>query len=415
MSNAAANPKTAKLSWRSIGPGIMVAATGVGAGDVIAAAIAGANYGHAILWAAVVGAVLKFTLNEGLARWQLATGETLLEGWMTRLPKVITWYFLLYLVLWSLFVGAALIAACGLAGHALMPQLSVPMWGLIHTLAAMVLVLTGRYAVMEAVMKWFIALMFLTVMICAAALAPPIGEVLSGLLIVSVPEGSVAWIMGVIGGVGGTVTVLSYGYWIREKGMQGSEHLPTVKLDLGVGYLLTGGFGIAVMVITAGLDVAAVSGNTMALVVAESLGEVLGSFGKWAFLIGFWAAVFSSMIGVWQGVPYIFADYMRLRGQEREAPVDQTRTRAYRGFLVYLGLAPLLLMQYKPAELVKFYAVVGAAFMPFLALLILFMNNKIAWVAALRNDWKRNLVLGLALALFAFLMITKLMRELGLA
>ncbi len=69
------------LRLRGLGPGIVIAATGLGAGDLIAASVAGANYGIALLWAAMVGALLKFTLNEGLARWQLATGTTLLEGW----------------------------------------------------------------------------------------------------------------------------------------------------------------------------------------------------------------------------------------------------------------------------------------------------------------------------------------------
>ncbi|MCG8606498.1 Nramp family divalent metal transporter, partial [bacterium] len=70
--------------WRGhlavIGPGIAIAATGVGAGDMVAAAVSGARYGFAVIWAAAAGALLKFVLNEGLARWQLATGTTLLEG-----------------------------------------------------------------------------------------------------------------------------------------------------------------------------------------------------------------------------------------------------------------------------------------------------------------------------------------------
>ena len=61
---------------KNIGPGIVVAATGVGAGDMIAASVAGAKYGTVIIWAAIVGAVIKFVLNEGMARWQLATGTT---------------------------------------------------------------------------------------------------------------------------------------------------------------------------------------------------------------------------------------------------------------------------------------------------------------------------------------------------
>ena len=48
---------------QKIGPGIVVVATGVGAGDMIAASVAGAKYGTIILWAAVVDAVVKFFLN----------------------------------------------------------------------------------------------------------------------------------------------------------------------------------------------------------------------------------------------------------------------------------------------------------------------------------------------------------------
>ncbi|MCG8668777.1 MAG: Nramp family divalent metal transporter, partial [Pseudomonadales bacterium] len=77
-----------KDKWSGIGPGIMVAATGVGAGDVVTAAVAGARYGYLILWAALIGAILKWSLNEGLARWQLATGTTLLEGWIRHMPRV---------------------------------------------------------------------------------------------------------------------------------------------------------------------------------------------------------------------------------------------------------------------------------------------------------------------------------------
>ena len=63
-----------------IGPGILVAATGVGAGDLATATFTGTKLGLAILWAVVLGAFFKFVLNEGLTRWQLATGDTLLEG-----------------------------------------------------------------------------------------------------------------------------------------------------------------------------------------------------------------------------------------------------------------------------------------------------------------------------------------------
>ena len=92
-------PKKANL-FAIIGPGLLVAATGIGAGDLATASFAGSILGTAVLWAAVVGAFLKFVVTEGLARWQLATGTTLLEGWVHRLPRFISIYFFIYLLLW---------------------------------------------------------------------------------------------------------------------------------------------------------------------------------------------------------------------------------------------------------------------------------------------------------------------------
>ena len=96
----------------TIGPGIAIAATGVGAGDLLAAMLAGADFGTALVWVVVVGAVLKLGLNEGVARWQLATGTTLLEGWCRHLGWPLKFYFFAYLVLWSFIVAGGLMSAC---------------------------------------------------------------------------------------------------------------------------------------------------------------------------------------------------------------------------------------------------------------------------------------------------------------
>ncbi len=64
-------------TWFSaVAPGILLAATGVGAGDLLTAGMAGSEVGLSVLWAALVGAMLKWTLSEGIARWQMATGTS---------------------------------------------------------------------------------------------------------------------------------------------------------------------------------------------------------------------------------------------------------------------------------------------------------------------------------------------------
>src|SRR3712207_7600469 len=58
-----------------------MAATGVGAGDMVSSLNAGTVYGTIFLWAIIVGALVKFYLTEGIGRWYMATGRTILDGW----------------------------------------------------------------------------------------------------------------------------------------------------------------------------------------------------------------------------------------------------------------------------------------------------------------------------------------------
>jgi Mn2+/Fe2+ NRAMP family transporter len=104
-----------------IGPGLLIAATGVGAGDLAGGAFAGSKLGLAILWAVFLGAFFKYVLTEGLTRYQLSTEKTLLEGLFSKYGKPIEIFFFVYLLVWTFMVGSALISASGVAAHALFP------------------------------------------------------------------------------------------------------------------------------------------------------------------------------------------------------------------------------------------------------------------------------------------------------
>lgn len=400
-------------SIKTIGPGIVIAATGVGAGDLIAASVSGARYGTAILWAAVIGAIIKYVINENLARWQLVTGTTLLEGWIQKLPRFVSFYFLLYLLVWSFIVAGALISATGLAAHAIIPSIPVEVWGVIHSLAAVIIVWFGAYRHIERIMKLLIIIMFVVVIVCAAMLLPPASELLAGIFMPSLPDGSIVFVLGVIGGVGGSVTVMSYGYWIREKQWSGSKYIPQCRIDLSVAYILTGLFGLAVMIIAAGVQPEVVKGSKMILAVAEHLESSVGEYGKWLFLFGFWGAVFSSMIGVWDGVPYLFTDYI-YASKKPAAPINTThysKTPYYRFYLLYLAIPPMILLSFgKPVWIVVIYSVAGAFFMPFLAVLLIYMNNRPQWLLSFRNSYTMNAILIISILLFSYLLIEKTVR-----
>lgn len=283
-------------------------------------------------------------------------------------------------------------------------------WGAAQSLLAVGLVYLGGFAIVERVMKLLVGLMFLVVLIGTIAVAPDWTEVLSALFLPRLPAGAdaILFVFALIGGIGGSLTILCYAYWLREKRAMGAVTLSEIRLDLGVAYGLTALFGIAIIIIAAGVNPADVKGYGLVISIATELGRILGPFGQWSFLLGFWGAVFSSLLGVWNGVPYLFADFVRQfreggKTGPTDAPID-TRSPAYRLFLWYLAVPPLVLVWFgRPNWIGVAYAVSGAFFMPFLAALLLYMNNRVGWVGRYRNHWLTNALLLLSLLLFAIL------------
>ena len=380
-----------------------MAATGVGAGDLINASLAGSDLGLTILWAAWIGALLKWLLNEGIARWQLATGTTILEGWKSQIGIFICWLFLAYLILWTLFVAGTIMKACGVAGQALAGQGTTLFWGAFHSVLGIVLVWLGGFSVFEKAMSACIGVMFCTVTLSAFKVGVSLdGTFWSGLLLPRIPHGGLNWTLGVLGGVGGTVTLLSYGYWIRDQQRAGRPGLSACWLDLGLGYAMTAVFGMAMLVIGSRLELKG-KGSGVALDIARLLSENLTPFVGTVFLLGFWAAVFSSLLGVWQGVPYLFADFRRTLRGESAADQELEKTTDYRAYLLFLGLSPLALQSLSLKKMALIYAVLGSLFMPFLAATLLYLNG---WCLkeedGFKNPWWINAGLVATLLFFTY-------------
>lgn len=393
-----------------IAPGLLVAATGVGVGDLAGAGIAGARLGVAVLWAVVAGAILKLAITEGVARWQLATGTTVIEGVARHLGRAAVWIFLVYLVYWSYCVGAALASACGATGHQLFSLSDDPdesrFWiAAIHSLAGFLLVAIGGYRWFERAMGLCVGVMFALVVTTAIAVWPGTAAVVRGIFVPAIPSADghgFDWTLVLLGGVGGTVTVLCYGYWIREKGRTGADGLRISRVDLAVGYAATAIFGLAMVII--GSSVGAEGKNVGLIVaVADRLASRLGEGARTPFLVGAWAAVFSSLLGVWQAVPLLFADTWRvaLRPTTKDA---QPSPRARWVFLAFLSAVPLAASLERLEPVVRHYGIVGAAFVPLLTLALWILNGRGDWVgSAYRNGWVMKTLLGISLVLFSWL------------
>lgn len=413
------------LNWRErlrhIGPGIMAAATGVGAGDLVATMVAGSRYGYTLLWAVILGTVFKLALGEAVGRWHLASGQTLLAGWRT-LGRWVLVYFGAYAVVWGFVYGATAMSASGLPLNALMPGLSVRYWAMICGVLGFVLVWFGRYAVIEKIMTVFVGIMFVTVVGTAVLVTPNLFDASKG-LVPRLPDGSLVYVLGLVGGVGGTITMAAYGYWALAKGWRSSRWLPMLRLDNAVGYVTTGVFVVAMLIVGSELllNQEIVTGDAGLLMLGDRLAEDYGHWARIPFLVGFFAVSFTSLIGVWNGVSLLFADWWRTwrlpayRKGEAEADLQDYERKAgerspvFRAYLVWLTFPPMMLLFLdRPFQLTVAYGVLGALFMPFLAGTLLVLLNSRRVSPEGRSRWVSNTLLTVCLLLFATLAVHEL-------
>lgn len=423
--------------WRHIGPGLLAAAAGVGSGDLVATMVAGARFGTVLLWAAVLGTLLKLGLAEAVGRWHLSSGRTLLDGWRT-LGYWATGFFGCYAVVWGFVYGATAMSAVGLALNALVGGMPVRYWAMLAGLTGLTLVWLQRYAVFEKFMAGLVAVKFVAVVSTAILVAPDLGDVASG-LVPRLPAGSVIYVLGLIGGVGGTITMAAYGYWMMAKGWRDSRWMPMMRLDNAVGYVMTGIFVVAMLVVGAQMLLGRhlTESDRGLLILGGELGERYGEWARLVFLVGFLAVTSTSLLGVWNGVSLLFADWTRTvrlphgsraatapqsRAEQTRADqsrADQTqhgwsagaaeRSAAFRGYLLWLTFPPMLLLFLdKPFALTLVYGVLGAFFMPFLAITLLVLLNSRRVPGEHRSGWLSNLLLTGSGALFVVLLVNQL-------
>jgi Mn2+/Fe2+ NRAMP family transporter len=391
---------------RYAGPGIVIAVTGVGAGDMVSSLVAGTDFGMVLLWAVVLGAILKYFLTEGIGRWYMASGQTILQGWRS-LGRWAIWYFVIYLFIVTFVFGAAVTSTAALAVEAAFPGvLPLWAWAALHSVAAFIIVGIGRYGLFELIMKTFAALKFGIVILLAILLAPALGEVALG-FVPRIPEGALINVLAIIGGVGGTYSLAAYTYWVRERGWRHSDWIPTMRTDLAFGYALTALFMVSMLIIGAELlfgTGTSISDEEGLLALVDPMQDRFGLLARWAFLIGFWAVATGAMLGAWNGGAHLFADCVRtIREVPDEEASDYLSEKSifFRGFLAWMSFPPMILLAFgEPVLLVIVYASLGALFLPFLAITLLILLNSQRVAPEYRNRLVSNVVLAVSVIPF---------------
>jgi hypothetical protein len=226
--------------WKLAGPGAVLVGLSIGAGEIVIWPRIVAEYGATMIWAAGVGLILQLWINLEIARWTIATGESVYTGYC-RVWRGFAYVFILLNLLAWLAPGWG--RASGLALKALLvgPQGfgSDTFWTVV-TFVGVAVILFGPKLAYHAVEKTIEALVILVTigLIIVAVLvgtADTWVDLGRGLLNIPYRDPGMTvkalFIALVFAGAGGTAN-LFYSYYLRDKQIGMGARVPPMANPL---------------------------------------------------------------------------------------------------------------------------------------------------------------------------------------
>ncbi len=348
---------------RWLGPGLVMAATAIGASHLVLAPTAGATFGYALLWLVLFTHLFKYPAFDFGPRYAVGTGTSLLDGY-ARVPGPrgwALWAFLAGTVVQGFSVLAGVLGVSAVVLRAALPILPVPGWAAVLGLVTVVLLWTGRFDGLSALSKaMLIGLAAMTAVAFAAT--PPPASAWKSLVVPDLPEGSIVLVAAILRWMPTGLDVsVWHSLWALERRDAWAERARVrsddeagrrrvfgiARVDLGIGYGLS--LVLATMFLILGVQVLRPTGSIpqggdVAVTLARLYTEVLGDWALVPFLTAAFFGMWSSTYGVMDGFPRAFSGTVRrLRALARDEPdagPDSGEDRWYWVFLaVCLGLA----------------------------------------------------------------------------
>jgi Mn2+/Fe2+ NRAMP family transporter len=223
-----------RASLRYFGPGLILSASIVGSGELIATTTLGAQAGFVLLWLVIVSTLVKVAVQIELARWTIATGQPALTGYAKVPPRIfgIGWVNLLWavLALSKLLQLGGIIGGVAVAFSILLPIGGDPLgftslliWTSVVAVSSIALLYSNRYSLIErGAVALVVIFSAVTILIALGLPFTPFAygfdDLGSGLTFL-IPAGTLGAALAMFGITGvGADEITFYTYWCVEKG-----------------------------------------------------------------------------------------------------------------------------------------------------------------------------------------------------
>ena len=386
-----------------LGPGMILAGSVVGSGELITTTTLGATVGFTMLWWILLSCWSKSVFQAELGRYIISSGDTGLKA-LNRVPGKlggISWVVIIWMLILIPFhfgVGG-IYGGVGQAVSLIFPAIDSLWWTLAFAILAVALVLSGTYRFLENVLTVMVVVFTLTTLSCAVLLqfteyALTWSDLRTGLSF-KFPPFAVTLALGVFGATGVTAAEnIAYTYWCTEKGYARSagprEQTATwaarakgwikvmqtdVVLTLVVLTLATVPFymlGAGVLHRTGKIP----NGFETITVLSNMYTETLGTWAFYLFLVGAFFVLFSAVVSLLGASVRTMADCSILLGIIPDHPRDRQRMTR---ILTVLSPTIMILCYFfvqNPVFMVIMGGLFGAALSPIIAGSVLYLRYR---------------------------------------
>lgn len=412
-----------------VGPGLILTASIVGSGELIATTKLAGDNGFDLLWLIVLGCVLKVFVQVEIGRYTITSQQTALQA-LDSVPGPrwrVSWMVWAFLIMYLCAISQVGGIVGGVAQTLAAGGVKVADGGLALgvSLSVAILLAWGRYRLVEGVSTTMVALFTLAVVVAVGAMQwtefAVTGADLARGLSFRLPDNftTALVVIGLIG-VGGS-EMIYYPYWCLEKGYarhtgvaDGSDGwvrrvrgwMRVLRFDAWFSMVIYTTATVAFYLLGAAVLHAkklAVTDKDLINTLAQMFLQSLGPWSLWLFLVGAFFVLYSTAFSATASNARVGADALSLLGL-RKYPDEAARTRTVRAFCIGLPLyAALLYFLWRNPVTLVFIGGVGQGLMlPFIAGAALYFRYRrterrlmpgLAWTGAL---WVASLALALA-------------------
>ena len=397
-------PASLGAALKRIGPGMILAASIVGSGELVATTTLGAQVGYTALWVIVLSCLIKPVLQAEMGRYIIASGETGLAGF-NRVPgprlKVnwIVWAWAVMTLLTLLQVGA-MFGGVAQVMNLLLPSIPVTIWVLVFWVITLAILLGGGYERIErlAMLKvgLFTMLTFLAALLLIRMPQYFSWEAVREGFTLRMPGEGFSTAVAVFGITGvGASELFMYPYWCVEKGYarftgrrddspewdrRARGWIRVMRLDIIASMIIYTVATVAFYLLGAGIlhGMGKVpAANDMIPVLSNIYTQTLGEWSLWVFYVGAIFTLYGTIFASTASNSRVFADMARLMGFF-ESGDYQTRVRYRNGFIIAITAIPvmLFLLFKSPVQMIVAGGVAQAMMLPVIGIGTLYLRHR---------------------------------------